>query len=83
MFRKIFVSNIGIYTVTPVRKDYHFSDIRFLLDGNTYQEVYGGQVSILKIDIRTTFSSSFTIIDYLSSNPQDLGIVMMKNEIVT
>jgi hypothetical protein len=81
-YRKIMVGATGVYSIRDLDLDMKFSDIRIKLEGNTYHEITAS-TPILYINIRISFDSSLTAIDYLVQNPQDLGIIKMKNEIVS
>jgi len=71
---------VGIYDL----KVPSYKDIRFLLEGNSYYEVIGGQASILMLNHQQDISTGEgQIIEYLSQNNQEFGIVKMINEVVS
>ena len=53
------------------------------LEGNFYYEIFSEQAGILSVIHKQTIDVQDSVEDYLESNNQDLGLVMMKNEIVS
>ena len=79
-FRRIFADYCGILNVE------HWSlalkDVRFHLVGNYYHEVFAAEAAILRVESKFTKVAAEQA-DYLNENPQQLGIVIMEDELVT
>ena len=53
------------------------------LEGNYYHEIFSEQAGILNVIHKQTIDVQDSVPDYLESNNQDLGLVIMENEIVS
>jgi len=73
-FKKIFAKNVGVYSLWPE----DFSDIRFLMEGNSYSNIFGNDASVLSMIVKNNIGDQTTVKDYLKRNPQSIGIIKMK-----
>ena len=90
-FRKIYAQDAGIYSVQVAT----FRAMRMDLEGNSYYEVFGGRAGIMamhhsgegelqeSLEAGEGVASADSIFKLLQEREQDIGIVMMKDEVVS
>jgi hypothetical protein len=87
-FRKIYARDAGIYSVQAIG----FRTIRMHLEGNYYHEVFGDLAGIMAIhheqalipgDGAASSELEAAVFNLLEEQVQDIGIVMMKDEVVS
>lgn len=78
-FRKIYARLTGIYSVEVA----NFKDIRMHMDGNYYYEIFADEAAIIHLRHPRTLDNNDDVLSFLQDHPHDVGIVMMKNEVVS
>lgn len=78
-FRKIYASQAGIYSIQAKK----YRDIRMNLFSNYYYDIFCQETAILSLDHKESLDSQITTLDYLQDDTQGLGIVVMRDEIVS
>jgi hypothetical protein len=77
-FRKIYAHETGIYHLDVTE----FKDIRMQMSNNYYHEIFTGVAGILGIDSKTVKSPEEQA-EFLNAHNQELGIVVMEDEVIS